>query len=71
MGDVVNEASKLARYGNKEYYDRETMVSKTFYQNLNETNQKLLEFNPSRDCYHGYVVSTYMNNWYQQNCPRE
>lgn len=71
MGDVVNEASKLASYGNKEYYDMEIMASKAFYQSLNETNQKLLVLNATRDCYHGNVINVGMNNWYQQNCPAE
>lgn len=69
MGDVVNEASKLASYGNKEYSDKEIMVSTTFYDNLNENNKKLLTLNPIRKCYHGNVVNTSMNSWYEQNCP--
>jgi class 3 adenylate cyclase len=69
MGDVVNEASKLASYGNKESYDRETMVSSSIYTNLKESNQKLLELNLIRNCYHGDVINAAMNNWYKTNCP--
>lgn len=68
MGDVVNEASILASYGNQTYSDREIMVSDILYQNLNEKNQNLLVFNYPRDCYNGDIVSTGMNNWYQENC---
>ena len=68
MGDVVNEASKLASYGNREYYDREIMVSSAFQENLNDENKELLEWNSNRSCYHGNVVSASMNEWYQQNC---
>ncbi len=67
-GDVANEASKLASYGNKEATDKETMVSETVYYNLSDENKKLLLFNPSRDCYHGSIVNSHMNNWYKQHC---
>lgn len=69
MGNVVNEASKLASYGNRESYDKQIMVSSDFYSNLNDDYKKMLEWNSIRSCYHGYVVNTYMNNWYNQNCP--
>jgi class 3 adenylate cyclase len=69
MGDVLNEASKLASYGNKESTDKETMVAEVVYYNLNDINQKLLTLNVARDCYHGDIVNSYMNNWYKQNCP--
>lgn len=68
MGDVMNEASKLAGYGNKEYGDKEIMVSSNFYFNLSDDNKKLLECNDKRKCYQGYVINQYMNNWYQENC---
>jgi len=68
MGDVVNEASKLASYGNREYSDGEIMVSSSFQQNLKDENKKLLAWNSTRDCYHGDVVSVFMDKWYRQNC---
>ena len=68
MGDVLNEASRLSGFGNKEDYDREIMVSDVFYNYLNEDNKKLLQRNNSRSCYHGSVVSKGMNNWYNENC---
>jgi hypothetical protein len=40
----------------------------TIHQNLNEGNQKLLEFNYGRQCYHGNVVNTLMNTWWENNC---
>jgi class 3 adenylate cyclase len=69
MGNVINEASKLASYGNKESTDKETMVSEVIYYNLNDENKELLTLNSARDCYHGDIVNSYMNNWYKQNCP--
>lgn len=69
MGDVVNEASKLASYGNKDSYDKEIMISTTFYNNLNDDYKKLLTLNSIRNCYHGNMVNISMNDWYKQNCP--
>ena len=68
MGDVVNEASKLSGYGNNSWNDFEIMVSGDFHYNLNEHNQGLLKYNSNRHCYHGNVVCTEMNEWYQANC---
>ena len=68
MGEVVNEASKLASYGNKTNLDGEIMVSNIFYNNLNENNQNLLVFDYSKDCYNGNIINISMNEWYQENC---
>jgi class 3 adenylate cyclase len=68
IGDVVNEASKLAKYGNRENGDKEIMVSSFIYQNLNDQNKGFLEWNSRRNCYHGDVISKGMNDWYEQNC---
>lgn len=68
MGDVVNSAAKLARFGNREYYDNETMVSTTFYNNLNDVNKKLMSYNNFRNCYHGNIINSIMNEWNTQNC---
>lgn len=68
MGDVVNEASKLANYGNKSYFDYEIMVSQIIFHNLNQGNQSLLTWNQNRQCYHGSVVNVAMNEWYNENC---
>jgi class 3 adenylate cyclase len=67
MGDVVNHAAKLARYGNKTWYDMEFMVSSVFYENLNEISQKLLSYNNNRQCYHGNVINLFMNDWITEN----
>lgn len=68
MGEVVNEASELASYGNQTRLDMETMVSNIFYGNLNEPYQELLVRNYSRNCYNGNIICTEMNEWYQENC---
>lgn len=68
MGEVVNEASKLCSYGNKEYFDKKVMVQEAFYNNLKQTNKDLLEVNVTRNCYHGNIMNTTMNNWYKENC---
>jgi len=69
MGDAIDEASRLASYGNKEPTDKEMMVSEITYYNLSEENQKLLTSNSERNCFHGNIMNSYMNNWYKQNCP--
>ncbi len=68
MGDVVNQASKLCSYGNKGFGDNEIMVSSVIYDNLNDHNKGLMKWNSSRNCYHGNVISTDMNNWVEENC---
>ncbi|NMB11052.1 MAG: adenylate/guanylate cyclase domain-containing protein [Firmicutes bacterium] len=68
MGDVVNEASKLAGYGNATWNDHPLMVSSSFHSNLDEHSQGLLSWNWSRSCYHGNVVDSAMEEWYQENC---
>lgn len=68
MGEVVNDAFKLADYGNREKDDSEMMVSNVFHHNLNEDKKKLLERNAKRDCYHGDVVNGEMDKWYRTNC---
>lgn len=68
MGEVVNEASELASYGNQTHSDKETMVSNIFYGNLNEHNQELLVWNYSRNCYNGNIICIEMNEWYRENC---
>lgn len=67
LGELVSEAAKLCSYGNKEYGDKEMMASNVFYNNLNDSNKKLLEFNHNRDCYHGDVINTGMNDWVNEN----
>lgn len=67
MGNVVNEASKLCGFGNKEWGDKETMVSSEIYNNLNDHNKGLLEWNNNRSCYNGYIVNTQMNEWVKKN----
>lgn len=66
MGDVVNEASRLAGYGNKTYFDQPLMVSPVFYGNLNEDNKRFLNWHRERGCYHGNVVDLHMDAWLQQ-----
>lgn len=68
MGQVVNEASKLCSYGKLSWQDKQIMVSSDFYGNLNEDNKKLLVWSSPRGCYHGDVVNSNMEKWYQENC---
>jgi class 3 adenylate cyclase len=67
MGNAIEEAKKLASYGNKEPSDKQTMISEITYYNLNEKNRGILTYNQTRDCYHGDIINTYMDNWYKQH----
>lgn len=67
MGDVVNQAAKIARFGNRDWSDRETMISSDIYTNLNEANKALFVYNSTRSCYHGNIVNTVMNKWLVDN----
>lgn len=67
LGKTVGQASQLCSFGNKAYNDKEIMVSDVLYSNLNEHNQSLLQKNHSRDCYHGNVINTKMQEWIEKN----
>ncbi|THA71810.1 adenylate/guanylate cyclase domain-containing protein [Streptomyces sp. A0958] len=68
MGDVVNEAAKLANYGNSNWNVPTLVTSEVFHSNLNEHNQGLLKYDYSRRCYTGEVISTEMQEWFDENC---
>jgi class 3 adenylate cyclase len=69
MGDVVNEAAKLANKGSNGYGVHPIMVSSSFYGNLKEESQALLSYNYSTSCYSGNVVNAAMDAWHEANCP--
>ena len=62
IGKVVGEAAKLSNYGNREWYDKRTMVSKRVYSMLSEHQQSLLEWNSYRECYHEDIIWTPYKN---------
>jgi class 3 adenylate cyclase len=64
MGDVVNEAAKLAAHGSESSGDRPVMVSGVFKSNLNDRNQRFLVWNASRNAWHGNIVNSAMEEWY-------
>jgi class 3 adenylate cyclase len=68
MGDVVNGAAKLAAAGNDTWSDEPLMVGEVFYNNLNNHNKGLLTWNQARGCWHGNVVNSVMDEWYEENC---
>lgn len=68
MGDVVNQAAKLAAHGNETSSDKTVMVANNFRFNLNEHNRGLLSWNAARNAWHGDFVDTAMNNWFDENC---
>ncbi|MCB8980147.1 MAG: adenylate/guanylate cyclase domain-containing protein [Ardenticatenaceae bacterium] len=68
MGDVLNSAAKLSNFANKTFSDGPIMVSESIYMNLDEHSQSFLKYNYTRQCYHGNVIHTGMEEWYQANC---
>lgn len=68
MGDVVNEAAKLAANGSQSYIDKPIMISGDFHCNLNEENESLVYWNSTRQCWHANVVNSLMDEWYDENC---
>ncbi|MFD9978615.1 adenylate/guanylate cyclase domain-containing protein [Streptomyces sp. NPDC059017] len=68
MGDVVNEAAKLANHGNSQWGVPPLVASKDFHYNLNEKNQGFFKYDSARGCYTTNVVSTAMEDWYKTNC---
>ncbi|MDQ7903065.1 adenylate/guanylate cyclase domain-containing protein [Phytohabitans sp. ZYX-F-186] len=68
MGDVVNQAAKLAAHGSEMWNDRPIMVSDVFYGNLKDDNKALLSWNANRQAWHGDVINKGMDDWYQENC---
>lgn len=66
IGKVVGEAAKLCDLGGRLWTHR-TFVSNTFYQNLNESNQKLLSKDWTNNCYCGTVWNVAMNEWVSKN----
>lgn len=67
LGDVINDASKLCSKANKTSTDKSLMASSNFYQNLKDEYKKLLSFNKSKECYHGDINNTFINNWLKDN----
>lgn len=68
MGDVVNEAAKLAAKGSDGLFTPPIMVSSNFRENLNDHNKGLLSYDSTRGCYSGTVVNVEMEKWYEENC---
>lgn len=68
MGAVVNGASNLCGKANKGWGNEVIFVSDVIYSNLNDHNKGLLSKNYDHDCYHGNVINTQMEEWYDENC---
>ena len=70
IGDVVNEASKLSNYGNKNpaLGDEELMVSESFYEKLpiQYTTEEFLCWHEVRQCYTGKVYNTKINSLFDK-----
>jgi class 3 adenylate cyclase len=68
MGDVVNQASKLAAKGGGAEVSQPIVLDGVFRQNLNEHNTGLTTWNQTSKVYTATAVNTTMEKWYQDNC---
>jgi class 3 adenylate cyclase len=67
IGQIVGSAAALCKNGNRTHWDREVMVSEGVYEMLTDEHKKLLEWNSSRNCYHGNIVNVKMDAWVTEN----
>lgn len=67
LGDVVNEAAKLASEAGKPGRDP-IFVDGDIYNNFNDHNKGLLKRYGYTNVYTGYVISVGMEEWYKENC---
>lgn len=69
MGDVVNNACHIANFAGREGY-LPIVMSKVFYDNLNEDNKKLCsEFYKNWEpFYQSNAINILMDEWYNDNC---
>lgn len=67
IGKIVGDTANLCSNGNREWDDKEIMVSEVVYSSLSDENKKFLEWSQKRQCYHGNVVSKLMDEWVQEN----
>ncbi len=56
IGRVVGEAAKLSGFGNRELYDKRTMLSERVYSMLSQHQKSLLRWHADRECYHGNTI---------------
>lgn len=68
MGDVVNQASKLAAKGGGAEVSAPIVMDGLFRQNLNEHNTGLTAWNQTSKVYTANAINTAMEKWYQDNC---
>ncbi|MDP9824061.1 adenylate/guanylate cyclase domain-containing protein [Nocardioides massiliensis] len=68
MGDVVNQASKLAAAAGGAKVGAPLAMDGVFRQNLNESNTKLTTYNTTHTLYTANAVNIAMNDWYEANC---
>lgn len=63
IGKAVGESAKLCNFGNRTNADGQIMISERVYSMLSKHQQTLFEYNYNRECYHGNVVNTPMEEY--------
>ena len=67
MGDVVNNSSKLCNNANRQNTEK-ILISQTIYDNLNEHNKGLFNWNYANQTYETDAINSLMEEWWKENC---
>jgi class 3 adenylate cyclase len=74
MGNALNISAKLSGLGSKNFISPIVMTD-TVFNKVKDFNKKYSEwfysgydYNLGLSYYHGNVIKTYMNDWYEKNC---
>lgn len=66
IGELIGKTAQYCNNANKDW--RKTIIlSDVFHLNLNDHNKSLCQKVNYTDYYEGDVISTYMNQWVQDN----
>jgi class 3 adenylate cyclase len=68
MGDVVNQASKLAAKGGGTELSQPIVMDGVFKQNLNEHNTSLVYSTNISSVYVANAINVIMDKWFDENC---
>lgn len=71
LGDVVNEASKYANWGNQGLFDEKILISESIYDKLDERHQEYFNWSIRRDCYMGDIINKGMDKWFEEHCEED
>ena len=74
MGNILNTSAKLSGLGSKNFINPIVMTDTIFnsIKDFNDINEEWFSYKYDNDLgliyYHGNVINTFMNDWYEKNC---